>query len=178
MRIITRVSKQFERARRREIEGRADLAQIGHRGVGIFRTGGAEAGDQALRVIEIMVADPGERQIGERDVVLGQLVEGHGIGRRLDRALAGEHDALGCAGGAGGVEDDGGIGAFAGGDLGIEPGGDLRIGERLAPLRDDIVHRMQVGVVVVAQAAPSRRRPSPRSFGRRSITDMILSTCS
>ena len=72
----------LERARRREIERRADLAQIGHRGVGAFRAGHAEAGDQALRVVEIMIADPGERQIGERLVVLGQLVEGDGVGRR------------------------------------------------------------------------------------------------
>ena len=101
-----------------------------------------------------MIADPGERQIGERHVVLGQLVEGDRVARRLDRALAGQHHALGRAGGAGGVENDGRIGAFAGGDLGVEPGADFRIGERLAPLRDDVVDRMQVAVVVVAQAAP------------------------
>ena len=101
-----------------------------------------------------MIADPGERQIGERDVVLVQFVEGDGVGRRLDRALAGQHHAFGRAGGAGGVENDGRIGALAGGDLGIEPGADRRIGERLAAFRDDVVDRMQVAVIVVAQAAP------------------------
>ena len=99
-----------------------------------------------------MVADPGQRQIGERDVVLVQLVEGDGIGCRLDRALAGQHHALGGAGGAGGVKDDGGIGALAGGDLSVEPGGDRRIGERLAAFLDDLVHRMQMAVIVVAKA--------------------------
>ena len=101
-----------------------------------------------------MIADPGERQIGERHVVLVQFVEGDGVGRRLDRALAGQNNAFRRAGRAGGVKNNGRIGAFAGGDLGIEPGADRRIGERLAPLCDDVVDRMQMAVVVVAQAPP------------------------
>ena len=43
---------------------------------------------QALRVVEIMIADPGERQIGEHHVVLGQLVERHRVGGGLDPAAA------------------------------------------------------------------------------------------
>ena len=102
-----------------------------------------------------MVADPGERQISERDVVFGELVEGDGVGGGADRAFAGEHHALGLAGGARGVEDDGGIAALAGGDLVVEPLTDRGIaGQRFAPLGDDVVHRAQPGVVVVAQAAP------------------------
>jgi hypothetical protein len=98
-----------------------------------------------------MIADPGQRQISQRHVLLGQFVESDGVGRGLDRAFAGEHDALGGAGGAGGVENDRRIGAFAGGDLGIEPGSHGRIGERLAPLLDYVIHGTQARVVVVAQ---------------------------
>ena len=74
--------QHFERARRREIKARPDLAQILHRRVGIFRAGHAEARHQPLRIIEIVIADPGERQIGEHDVVFVQLVERDGIGWR------------------------------------------------------------------------------------------------
>ena len=100
-----------------------------------------------------MIADPGERQIGERDVVLGEMIEGDGIGGGIDRACAGQHHALGGAGGAGGVKDDGGVGALADLDLGVEPFGDRRIFQRLAARLDDLVDRMQVAVIVVAQAA-------------------------
>ena len=55
---------------------------------GAFRAGHAEAGDHALRVVEIMVADPGERQIGEHFVAVGQIVEGDGVARGGDAALA------------------------------------------------------------------------------------------
>ena len=53
---------------------------------GLSGTGGAETRDHALRVIEIVVADPGERQIGERHVVFSQLVESNRIGRGTNRA--------------------------------------------------------------------------------------------
>ena len=146
--------QHFERARRRKVKARTDLAQIGGRGVGAFRAGHAEAGHQTLRVIEIVIADPGQRQIGERDVFLGQLVEGDGVGRRLDRSLAGQHHAFRRAGCAGGVENDRRVRTLAGGDLAIEPFAELGIGgQRLAAVGDDIVHRAQLGVVIVAQAA-------------------------
>ena len=145
--------QSLERARRREIEARADLAQVGHHSLGALRAGHAEAGDQALRIVQVMIADPGQRQIGERHVLFGQVIEGDGVGGGLDRAFAGKHHALGGAGGARGVQDDGRIGALAGGDLGIEPTTYRRIGERLAAGRDDVLHRMQLFVVVVAQAA-------------------------
>ena len=76
------------------MEGRADLAQIlgGRRRA--FRAGHAEARDQALRVIEIVIADPGQREIGQHLVAIGQIVEGDSIARGRDAALAGEHDAL------------------------------------------------------------------------------------
>ena len=68
--------------------GRADFAQVVGGGVGAFRTGHAEAGHVALRVVEIVVSDPGERQIGEHFVPLGKAVEGDGVARGGDRALA------------------------------------------------------------------------------------------
>ncbi len=47
----------------------------------------AEAGDVALRVVEIVVADPGERQIGEHARRLSvRLVEGDGVAGGVDAA--------------------------------------------------------------------------------------------
>ena len=86
--------QEFERARRGEIKGRADLAQVGHRGIGALGAGHAEAGDQALRIVKVMIADPGQRQIGERHVLFGQVIEGDGVGGGPDRSFAGEHHAL------------------------------------------------------------------------------------
>ena len=101
-----------------------------------------------------MIADPGERQIGKRHVVLVQFVEFDRIGGRFNRALAGEHDALGGASRARGVQNNGWITAFSGGDLGIEPGAERRVGERLAPFLNNVVDRMQAAVIVVAKPAP------------------------
>ena len=144
---------RLEGARRREIERRPDLAQILHRGVAGLAAGGAEAGDELLRVVEVMVADPGDRQIGQRLVLVGQLVERDGVARGVDAALGGQHHALGLAGGAGRVEDDRGVRALAGGDLAVEPLRDLRIGRhRGAAVGDHLVDVAQVGAVVFAQA--------------------------
>ena len=41
-----------------------------------------------------MVADPGERQVGELFVAVAEVVEGGRVARRLDGAPGGEHDAL------------------------------------------------------------------------------------
>jgi hypothetical protein len=73
--------------------------------------------------IEIVVADPGQRQIGQRLVALGEMIEGDGVGAGADAALRRQHHALRLPGGARGVEDDRGVGALAGGDLTVEPGG-------------------------------------------------------
>jgi hypothetical protein len=145
--------QDFQRARRREIKRRADLAQIGHRRLGVLGTCHAEAGHQALRVIEVMIADPGKRQISERHVLFGKLVEIYGIGSRRDRALVAEHDAFRRAGRAGRIKNDGGIGTFRRLDLGPEPGAQARIfGQRLTPVLDHRVHRMQKRLIVIAQA--------------------------
>ena len=98
--------QQFERARRREIETGTDFAQVRHRRVGALRAGHAETGDQSLRIIEIVVANPGQRQIGKRDVIHRQLVEFDRIGRRVDRAFAGQHHAFRGASGARRIEND------------------------------------------------------------------------
>ncbi len=62
-------------ARRREGIGRADLAAVLDHGLRAFRAIHAEARDIGLRIGEDMIADPGERQIGDDLFVLGQLVE-------------------------------------------------------------------------------------------------------
>ena len=119
---------------------------------GAFRTGRAEARNQTLRVIEVVVADPGERQIGERHVVLGQLVEGNRIGCGIDRTFAGEDDTFGCAGGAGRVENDRRVGTLAGGNLVVEPGGDRGIcASALRPSAMTSSIARSLAVIVIAQ---------------------------
>ena len=96
----------LEDARRREIEGRPDLAQVLRHRLGAFRAVHAEAGDIALRVVEIVVADPGERQVGEHAVALAEIVERRRVARGADGSPRLQHHALGAAGGAGRVEHD------------------------------------------------------------------------
>ena len=72
--------------------------------------------------------DPWRSRVEKYSV--GQLVEGDRVGRRFDRPLAGQHDALRGAGGARGVENDRGVGALAGRDLGIS---DFGRGSRFGP---------------------------------------------
>ena len=62
-------------ARRRERIGGADLAAVFHHGLARFRTIDAVARDIVLRVGEQVIADPGERQIGDGFLVLVELVE-------------------------------------------------------------------------------------------------------
>jgi hypothetical protein len=126
--------QRLEHPRRGEMEGRPDLAKVLGRGVGAFRAGHAEPGDEALRVIEVMVARPGQRQKGEHFVAIGQVVERDGVARRRDAALAAQHDALGAAGRARGVQDHRGIAALAFVDPPIERRGGARLSERRAPV--------------------------------------------
>ena len=126
--------QRLEHAGRGEVEGRPDLAQVLGRGVGAFRAGHAEPGDEPLRVIEIMVARPGQRQKGEHFVAIGQVVERDRVARRRDAALAAQHDAFGAAGRARSIEDDRGIAAVALVDPPIERLGDISLGERRAPV--------------------------------------------
>ena len=84
-----------------------------------------------------MIADPGQRQIGERFVAVGQPIERDRVARGANRSLAAQHDALGAAGGAGGVEYDRGVRAPAGVNAAIEVSRHGRIGERGAAFRGD-----------------------------------------
>jgi hypothetical protein len=100
-----------------------------------------------------MIADPGERQIGQRLVALVEMIEGHGVRARRDAALARQHHAFRLAGGARGVKDDRGVGAFACSDLGVDQGREIRIQfQRSAAVIDDVSDRVQIGMVVLAQA--------------------------
>ena len=100
-----------------------------------------------------MIADPGERQIGERFVAVGQPIERDRLARGANRSLAAEHDALGAAGGAGGVEYDRGVRAPAGVNAAIEFSRHRGIGERGAAFHGDRGERLEAGLVIVVQAA-------------------------
>ena len=106
-----------------------------------------------MRVIEVVIADPGERQIGKRNVRFSQFVEGDRIGRGTDRTFARENDTFRSAGGARRIENDRWVGSLAGLDLFVEPGGHRWVRESLAAVRDDVLHRAQLAVVVIAQPA-------------------------
>ena len=132
---------------------RADLAQILRGGRRAFRAGHAEAGDVSLRVVQIMIAGPGERQRGEHLVAIGQIVEGDGVARGGDAALAGQHDALRASRRAGGEQDHRGVGAAPSLDARVHRRGDRRIGQFLAALGDDRVERAEPRIVVVVESA-------------------------
>ncbi len=145
--------QRLEHTRRGEMIGRADFPQVAGGGVGALRAGHAEARHVALRVVQVMVASPGERQIGEHLVTIGETIEGDGVARRGDRTFTAQHDAFRAAGCARGVEDDGGIHALAGVDSPVEVRRRLRVGESGATFRHDRFERMQTGLAVVAEAA-------------------------
>jgi hypothetical protein len=144
----------LEHPRRSEVKGRADLPGIGHGGVRTLRAGQTEAGDQRLRIVEVVIADPGEREIGDRLVVLGQPVEGDRIGCRIDAADGGQHNALRLTRGTRGIEDDRGVGAPARLDLAIQPLAKRGIlGERGMAVFDDVSYGVQTAVVIIAHSA-------------------------
>src|SRR4029078_1918234 len=113
--------QHFQRARRRKVKTRPYLTQIGHRRVGTFRTGSAKAGDQTLCVVEIVVTDPSEWQVGKRNVVLGEFVEGYRVRRRVYRTLAGKQNSLGGACCTGRIKNDGRVRSLACSNFSIEP---------------------------------------------------------
>jgi hypothetical protein len=65
-----RGQQALEDARRGEIAGWADFAQVGHHRIAGLRAVDGETGDQRLGVGEQVVADPGHGQVGE-DVTVG-----------------------------------------------------------------------------------------------------------
>ena len=149
----------LEHARRGEVIGRADLAQVARRRLGALRARHAEARDIALRIVEVVVADPGERQVGEHLVAIGQLVESHGRARRGDRALAAQHHALRPAGGARGVENRRRVRTSARVDAPVEFGGGRAVLERRAAFRHDGFERRE------SRARRSRRGRAARRRG-------------
>src|SRR5262249_24352733 len=88
----------LEGARRREEERRTDLLQVLHRGLATLRAGHAKSGDESLRVIEVVIADPSEWQIRQRFVAFSQVIEGDSIRRCTNAAGSGENNAFRCAG--------------------------------------------------------------------------------
>ena len=92
---------RLKHPRRGEIEAGANLAQILLHRIGAFRAGDAETGHEPLRIGEIMVADPGQRQIGQHGVGLAKLVERGRIAGRRHAAPCAEHDPFRAPRGAG-----------------------------------------------------------------------------
>ncbi len=117
-----------------------DLAQVDHRRGGGFRAADTEAGAIGLRVGEDVIACPGDRQIGQHFLGLAEPFALRRAARHDDDVVEAQHHALGLAGGARGVEDDGDVGAAASGDLAGEEAG-IEAGE-VAPL---LLHR-RIGV--------------------------------
>src|SRR5262244_462051 len=93
--------------------GSADFAPVLAYRFRALRTIDAETGGERLRVRKHMIADPGEREIGDNLFVGTELVEQIAVDRRDDEIVEIEHYALGPPGRAGGVEHDGEVLAFA-----------------------------------------------------------------
>ena len=157
----------LEDARRREEVGGADLAPVVGDRLGALGAVHAQPGQKGLRVGEDVVADPGDRQIGDDLVRVGQAVEAAADLGGLDGVVIAQHHAFGASGRAGGVEDDGEVRSPPRLELAGQHGGGLTIrGEAHASVVDDAGDRVQMRAVVVAQAAlfvienvPQRRQP-------------------
>ena len=141
-------------ARRGEDVGRADLAAIVLHRLRALRTGDAEAGDQRLGIGEDVVADPGDRQIGDDLLVLAEPVEVDAVAGRDQHVVEGEHHPLRLAGGAGGVEHHGEVEAAP--QLDPRPPARLERGiaiARLPPRPRHLDEGVEPAMLVVAHAA-------------------------
>ena len=179
MRTMIWVSRFSNTRGGREEVGGADLAPVLDDGLRALGAAHAHGGGVGLAVGEDVIADPGHRQVGEQDVVGVEAVELVAVLRRDDDVLVREHHALGPAGGAGGVEHDADVAALALGDLVEPPALGAGVGlHLLAAELLDVLEGVQVGRIVVGEAAllvvDDALRAS--SAGRRS--EMTLSTCS
>ena len=158
--------------------GRADLAQVVGRRFRAFRAGDAEAGDIALSVVEIMIADPGQRQVSKRFVLVGQPVEGDRAAGGANRPFAAKHHALRAAGRAGGVENDRRIGSPAAIDQPVEVARDLRIGERGAANRCDRGQRREATLGIFVEAprfvVEKMREPGQAVAHGKDLVDLLL----
>src|SRR5262249_59058777 len=87
--------------------GGADFAAVLAHGLRALRTIDTETGGERLRVREHVIADPGEREIGNDLFVGTELVEQIAVDRRDDEIVEIEHHALWPPGRAGGGEHGG-----------------------------------------------------------------------
>jgi hypothetical protein len=101
-----------------------------------------------------MIAHPGQRQIGEHHVIVGQSVKSDGIRRGINAASRRQRDALRCAGRSRSVEDDRDVGTVALTDEFIDLFTKCRVGrKRRAAVFDDVADSDQPTVIVVVKAA-------------------------
>ena len=141
----------FEDPRRREVVGRADLFQVdGHGGCALGAVHHVAAG-QPLRVAEDVLADPGQRHVGQHLFAFAQVVELLAGQRAVEQRGVGVHHPLGLARGAAGEEHGGHIVGAAPRHLGFEQAGVA--GFEGLPLRQQFVQRAQAGFADMAQAA-------------------------
>src|SRR5579872_3857157 len=111
------------------MEGGTYFTKIVLRGLDALRASHAEARNHRLGVVEIVIADPGQGQISENFVAVGQTIKNDRVPRRRDAALMGQHDALRSACRSRGEKDDGWVRASPLVDRPIERGGDGAVGE-------------------------------------------------
>ncbi len=141
------LEQRLERARRRDVEGRADVAQVGGHGVGRFRAVDRVAADLPLRKAAQVLLDPGQGQPGQDLVALAEPFEACNRRRGVDQRGVGQAHDLGLAGRAGGVQHDGHIRRRAAGDLGVD------LGDARAAALDEALERQQPGVGVGVEPA-------------------------
>ena len=138
-------------ARRRQGDGRAQLAQVALQGLGLFREVDRKADPHMERQREHRIADPGHRQIRQMLVARPDA-----FGRRKPFGHAQEigvaqHHPFGPRGGARGVGEQRQIVGLALGDGGLDI---ARMGRaELAPGRLHRLEGLEDRVVVIAQAA-------------------------
>ena len=107
-------------AGRAEEIGRRDLLQVGEDRGRALRAVDGEARDDGLRVGEDVVPHPGHRQIRQDFLVLAKRLEVRRVARGRDQIAVRQHRALGRAGGARRVADDGDVVRATPGELGVE----------------------------------------------------------
>ncbi len=101
-----------------------------------------------------MIAHPGERQVGERHVVVGQSIEPDSIRRSINAASRRQHDALRGAGCSRGVENNRDVRTFTLSDDFIDLPAKRSVGrKRGATVFDEIVDCDQSAVIVVTESA-------------------------
>ena len=137
-------------ARGREGHGRPDLAEVLTNGGGILRAIDGAPGEKRHGHREEAVADPRHGQVGHDLVALVERLDLEKAPRGRDEGPVGDHHALGEAGGARGVVDDGEVARPALRQLGVPvPGMTGREGR--PPLLDPL-EAQEKGIVVVPHA--------------------------